>query len=192
MKRTMRLLGWMGVGLLCAVSSGCISRLASYDVVVHVDESMGDEQGNLPSIEVHMLGLNQSEANMMERRSMTEYWNPNRRQDSWDRAVMQFGARKEPRQVLGHEDPIWARWSRGGAESLVVLADLPGLFQDRDSVEDPRRQSIALKRTRLWVKPRRTIDIRIDRNGVYYQPFAHQSLLTPRDEDLLRRAYEAK
>ena len=185
-----RWLTWVAVGGLCALTSGCISRLAKYDVAVRVDEAMADEKGNLPSIEVHLLGLTQPEAQAMERRSMTVYWDPNRRQDSWDRAVMFFGGQKEPRQYLGVRDPIWARWSRGGAERLVVLADLPGVFQDRDSAEDPRRLTIPIERTRLWFRPRHHLEVRIDRTGLIYEPLAGQRFISDRDEQLLRQGYE--
>lgn len=193
MNRATWLLKGMAMGVLCVATSGCISRLASYDVVVNLDQSMGDEKGNLPSVELHLLGMTQADSQMMERRSMTEYWNPNRRQDSWERSVMQFGTGKETRQVLRYKDFIWTQWNRGGAERLVVLADLPGVFQDRDSLEDPRRLVIPLKRTRLWIKPRLQLCIRIDRNGVVYQPFAHESLdVAKRGDDIVRRAHEAR
>ena len=165
--RTWLLLSLCGWSVLM---SGCVSRLAKYDIEVKADESLADAQGIYPSIEVHLMALNSSDSQMMDKKSMSTYWDPNRRPDTLDRYVMHFGGQQASRQILGNKDPAWERWNRSRAINLFALADLPGIVQDQDPTEDPRRVMIPLQRTRLWFRPHWLVRVRINRSHLSYVP----------------------
>ena len=165
--RTWLLLSLCGLSVLM---SGCVSRLAKYDVEVKADESLADAQGIYPSIEVHLMGLNASDSQLMDKRTMSTYWDPNRRPDVLDRYVMHFGGQQSSKQILGNKDPAWERWNRSRAINLFVLADLPGIVQDQISIEDPRRVVIPLQRTRWWFRPRWLVRVQIHRGYLSYAP----------------------
>ena len=62
--RTWLLLSLCGLSVLM---SGCVSRLAKYDVEVKADESLADAQGIYPSIEVHLMALNSPDSQIMDK-----------------------------------------------------------------------------------------------------------------------------
>jgi hypothetical protein len=170
MKRDRRLGLWLSLCGLSMLMSGCVSRLAKYDVEVKADDSLADARGMYPSIELHLLALNALDSQRMDQQSMSAYWDPNRRPDVLDRCVMHFGGQQANRQILRNQDPIWERWNRAKALNLFVLADLPGIVQDRPSIEDPRRVVIPLQRTRRWWRPHWIVQVRINRGDLSYVP----------------------
>lgn len=157
----------LALGWLLLAGTGCATpRMGRYDVRVTVSDSMADSARILPSVEVHLLALDPDAGRQLQTYSMTDYWNPNRKKDEFVKRVLHFGQGKENPQTLSYKDPIWDRWDANGAEYLFVLADLPGLFQDKEDVKDPRRVILPLHPER-WNQ--RLIRISIEKGGVYLQ-----------------------
>jgi hypothetical protein len=171
----MRLSSWLlrGVALagLSLMTSGCVSRLALYDVRITLPDTMKDSRGVVPYTDVHLMALSPADTERLNRIGPTEYWDPNRRRLAFDddKYILHFGGERARTGELARENPVWRRWSRAGAVNLFILANL----RQGDAVvspeNDPGREIIPLQRTRLWFKPRWIIDAWIDRNGVGHE-----------------------
>jgi len=118
----------------------------------------------MPSIEVHLLALDNVKGRALQGISMSDYWNPNRTRDTHTKRVMRFGEGKPAAQMLSRNDPVWKRWGATGATYLFVLADLQGLYEDKEDVKDPRRLILPLSRDR-W--NHKTIQVTIEKSGVF-------------------------
>ncbi|MBN1670880.1 MAG: hypothetical protein JXR37_07600 [Kiritimatiellae bacterium] len=156
----------LGVGLAMIVPLGCrtMPRARGYTVTVNMSDSMADSAGMLPSVEVHIIALDSVKGRLLQSLSMGDYWNPNRKKDPYIKHVMHFGANHPKVQVLQHDDGVWRRWAATGAEHLFVLADLHGVFEDKEDVKDPRRLILPLDPAR-WKA--REIQLVIEPNGVF-------------------------
>jgi hypothetical protein len=179
----MRIRVWLAGGLLCATVAalflGCAHRPTRtcqpvpFDVRVSVSDSLAGPSGKIPSIEVHLLALKPSDAMYLQDVSMSQYWDPNRSL-GYVTYKMYFADDKR-HQTLDRSDSIWRRWLAGGAEHLFIMADLPGSFEDKQNVEDPRRAILPLDSCR-WTE--RDIQVIISESGIHVvTPF-----LPPYDE----------
>ena len=157
--------GLFFLGWLTIVAGGCATpRAGCYDVKITMAESMADSSRILPSVEVHVLGLDPVSGRQLQAFSMSDYWNPSRKKDDFVKRVLHFGQGKENPQVLSRRDSIWDRWLGAGAEHLFVIADLQGLYEDKEDVKDPRRLILPLDPKR-WQNS--TLQIVIEKGGVY-------------------------
>jgi len=139
--------------------------MGRYDVKITLSQSMTDSTGMLPSVEVHILALDVVRGKALQSLSMSDYWNPNRPKDDYVKHTMHFGEGHPHSRILRRSDPIWTEWDRAGATWLFVLADLPGVYDDKDHVQDPRRMILPLD-PREW-RGYRGIDIMIEPGGIY-------------------------
>lgn len=153
--------------VLALVVAGCRTtraRMGRYDVKITLSESMTDSTGMLPSVEVHILALDTVRGKALQGLSMSDYWNPNRVKDDYVKHTMQFGEGNPHSRILRRTDPIWSEWDRAGATWLFVLADLPGIYDDKEHVQDVRRMILPLDPSH-W---RYTgIDVMIEPGGIY-------------------------
>lgn len=160
---------WLAVSMMAAwamiLAGGCASpRAISYDIKISLAESLADSTRILPSVEVHLLALDPVAGHRFQTFPMSDYWNPNRKKDDFVKRIMHFGQNKENPQTLSRRDSIWDRWLDSGAEHLFVLADLPGLYDDKEDVKDPRRLILPLDPKR-WQHS--AIQVVIEKGGVY-------------------------
>jgi hypothetical protein len=110
------------------------------------------------SIEVDFIGVSPSEKPYwMNDVKPDDYWKPN---DS-----IRQGARKLTINfqsgttfVLQRKDPIWNDWLNYGATELMVMADLPGTYDN--SPYDRRRLFLPLN-TKTWKSKNKTLEIQI-------------------------------
>ena len=166
MKRAVVTIALVACTLALAVV-GCRTpraRMGRYDVKITLSQSMTDSTGMLPSVEVHILALGVVRGQGLESQSMTDYWNPNRPKDDYVKHTMHFGEGHPHSRILRRTDPIWSEWDRAGASWLFVLADLPGVYEDKKDVKDPRRMILPLD-PRNWRY--KGIDIMIEPGGIY-------------------------
>jgi hypothetical protein len=130
--------------VLGLTSVGCCSAESKpYDVTVSLSPAFGASK---PAIEVHLVGVSDSDQSMWSNQSMSQYWQEpnNRLRSSATTYVMNFGQGKPDTQTLKKTDPIWQKWS--GATKLYVLAFLPGRFNDGAGDQDPRRRILPLNK----------------------------------------------
>lgn len=122
--------------VVCLAMCGC----AWQRVNVTLDSSFAGDLGELPTVEVHVLGLNKSELPVYEQCSMTEYWKPGSRMAAaTDIYKMKFGEGLPTRQTLHRGSRNCKEWQRKNARYLFVAAFLPGTYEDRTGNADPRR-----------------------------------------------------
>src|SRR5262249_36052556 len=110
------------------------------------------ERGFMPSIEVDLIGVNDTELARWTSYSMNQYWTPNdplrRNSESYR---MLFEQRDPSPKKLSDKDPIWQKWQQKGAWNLVCVAFVPGIKDDREGDKDPRRLILPLDKCR-WDK----------------------------------------
>ena len=93
------------------------------------------------SVEVDLVGATASDLPDWKAYSMNKYWQPGdpMRRDA-EKVTLRIDG-KETKQFAPN-DPIWDKWFARQATYLVVLAHLPGDFQDGPT--DPRRKIVPL------------------------------------------------
>jgi len=139
--------------------------MGRYDVNITLSQSMTDSTGMLPSVEVHILALDAVRGKILQGLSMSDYWNPNRPKDNYVKHTMHFGEGHPHSRILRRSDVIWDEWDRAGASWLFILADLPGIYEDKEHFQDPRRMILPLD-PREW-RGLKGIDIMIEPGGIY-------------------------
>lgn len=138
-----------------ALGGCCSGEMKPYDVTVALSPTFTSK----PAIEVHLVGVSDSDQAMWSTYSMSKYWqepnNPLRANAS--KYVMSFGQGKPDSQTLKKTDPIWEKWK--GATHLYVLAFLPGKFDDGPDDRDPRRRILPLDKCRWPQKEAQEIKV---------------------------------
>jgi hypothetical protein len=94
------------------------------------------------SVDVELIGITELEKPQWEGYSMTKYWSPGDplRGNTPDKLSQSLELNKPWK--LDRKDPIWDKWLRRGVAYLVIVARLPGKFED--GAADPRRLFISL------------------------------------------------
>lgn len=161
----------MGVALaaMALLASGCGSspRATKLQVNMTLNEQLA-QSGRVPSIEVDVIGLNESQLSTFRSVGLSEYFLSTLRRDTNKKTYYFASGNTEPK-TLSRTDDAWSEWiDDQGAMYLAVLADIPGVTQDMPGEADPRRLILPLDRSR-WSGTR--VDIRVDRSGL--------TLLTP-------------
>ena len=167
-------MGTKALGLTCCMllwlaAAGCSST--TFDVNVTVAGDYKDDLGSMPSVEVQIVGANQSEFEKWNNLSVTDYWRQAHKQD--DIYEMKFGQGLPNPQLLKKDDPIWQTWSQNGATYLFVIAHMPGEFQDKPGNAYLRRLVLPLKPSKwegyYWGKDRIEIIISKPPRGLVNQ-----------------------
>ena len=143
----------LAVGVLLISLAGCGTSTGTFNVVVKMDDAWGSRSA-LPSVEVHLVGVNNSEYAAMSTEKMTKYWKETSgAADTKRRRVMKFGQSLPPEQTLPKSDAIWQEWKKNNCRYLFVLADIPEVRpdQDKDGDADARRLILPLE-VQAWRK----------------------------------------
>ena len=162
----------VSLAVMLVVFAGCASSHTS-GKRKHAWEIWVDAVGDVArqSVEIHLIGVEQDEIATWNNLSVARYWRSGTEFHEGklrDAAVaerrvkvMRFGPGKEASQVYmdGRKDPNdpWNRWvarADGRPLFLVVLADLPGRFDNAPQEKDPRRLTLPLDKKRWEGKPR--------------------------------------
>ncbi len=147
------------IALLCV---GC-----QYQVSVSLDDGLR-ESGMMPSLEIDLVGVNDSELDRWRHYSVTEYFGVGDvfRQDA-DRYTMTFANTDPGPKSLHHKHPIWDVWRHKSARWLIVMAHLPGDHKDLPDQQDVRRLILSLSSKEGWPQwPTTHIDLVVKRSGV--------------------------
>jgi hypothetical protein len=148
MNSSSRMVWALGAGLLACALGGC--GYGHFNMEVALDENDEGLRGKLgktvQSIEVNLIGVNDTEFRRWEQVPMSQYWQPdNPFRLSAKKYVMTFGGSAARKQLLARSDPIWDVWQERNATHLFVLAYLPWITQDQPGEGDPRRIILPLK-----------------------------------------------
>ncbi len=149
---------WLTLGFLVLV--GCSP---AYHVVVSIDESSWrpQGQGTIPSLEVDLVGVNDSEKSAWDQHPISKYFSPNDRlRSDADRYTMTFKNDDLGPKTLEKGHAIWKEWTAKGAQWLYVIVNLPGIEQDQPGDSDPRRRILPLDKDK-WKWGTNTLEIEI-------------------------------
>ena len=134
----------------------------AYNIKVSPGDSLKDS-----SVVVDLVGISQSELPKWQTYSVKDYFKPGDpvRQDA-AKFTTEFVPGKQSPSLLKQKDPLWDKWMKSGAQYLVIIADLPGVYKEgKLGSQDPRRQLIPLCKC-YW--PDKTVDleVRVQAGGV--------------------------
>jgi hypothetical protein len=158
-RRAVRAIGvitcWV-VACVALVGCGCTHESKPYNVTVALDPKFAGR----PVIEVHLVGVNDSEDRFWSTYSMTRYWgSEDKLRQNAPKYVMSFGPGKPDTQTLTADNKIWNDWLSRGATRLYVLAFLPEKFDDAPGDQDPRRRILPLDKCQWPQQDKQTIKI---------------------------------
>jgi hypothetical protein len=162
----------MMVLALC-LSSGCKAKMGRYAVRVQLDPSLAGK-----SIEVHLVGVNNTDYAKWHDYSMTSYW---KHEDPLRTTAVQHGIAKVMRfgqglptvQSIDIKDPIFKEWKGRKVEHLFILTNLVSTGVDKPGTADFRRGILPLT-TKHWnrgeIRKRRGIEVTITASGPDVKP----------------------
>jgi hypothetical protein len=113
--------------------TGCSSAPRKYDVKINA--------ATPASVDVDIIGATASDLPDWNSYSINKYWQEGdvRRRDA-QKVEMKTGETKQV--VLHRTDTIWNVWFGRGVDHLVIIANLPGSYEDGPN--DPRRKVLDL------------------------------------------------
>jgi hypothetical protein len=154
------------LALLALLSVGCCGKEPiKYNVTVSLDEEMRQSLSQR-KLEVHLVGINETQHQRWENYSMSKYWQPgDPMPNSLPTFKMEFDPANSKPQTITIKDKIWDTWLAAGANRLYVLTLLPGMVEDAPGDKDPRRQILPLPCYR-WLKRDKKIDIVVQKTGL--------------------------
>lgn len=154
---------WMGSLLTVLAMVGLGGCAGSYDVKVVLDQSSWQQAYGdvLPSLEVDLVGINESENPTWESYPVSKYFSPGDplRRDA-DRYTVHFTKDDRSPKTLESGHYVWEKWVSGstakGAKWLYVIANIPGASPV--SGPDPRRTIVPLD-TKSWPMGTKELEI---------------------------------
>jgi hypothetical protein len=134
----------------------------AYNFKVSPGESLKES-----SFRVDIIGLQQSELQMLQTYSLKKYFKPGDpvRQDL-TKVTAEFVPGKQDAFVIKKTDPIWKKWLGSGVQYVAVIADLPGLYDEgKVGSQDPRRQLVPLCEC-YWTGGVKELNVEVRAGGV--------------------------
>jgi len=147
---------WRGLLWLTILALAGCGTMGRFDVIVSIDEQGFRKAVNtVPSIEVHLVGVNDMEIKEWSTKSMTQYWEP----DDGLRTtmvhkgyahVMTYGEAQPKRDILYRWKGVWDLWEAKGSRNLFVLVNYPrgAQVKDAEGEADARRRILPLEKAR--------------------------------------------
>jgi len=132
----------LAAALLAFSAGGCFTPMTVRVAYPEVAEAAGLRRA---SIDVHLVGVPESAYSQWYNLDITDYFQkPESDRPPATKQVMYFGEGKQDKQVLPHQDPIWASWHQEKVAYLFILANLPGDWKPKAGAADPRRVILRL------------------------------------------------
>ena len=94
------------------------------------------------SIQADVIGVTKEKMATLDAIPVSKYWQSPGARQTFAAKSFRFGAGAASTQTLPANDPAWSQW--GSPTDVVVLVDLPGVFDDLPGAADPRRKTISL------------------------------------------------
>ncbi len=112
-----------------------------FDLTVNLGEELEGA-----SMQVDLIGIPEEALPLYRTKSVSAYFEPgDTLRETATKHSLSFGRDSTPTQLFPATDPIWSQWIEGaGADYLIILADLPGLKEDRIGNADARRLILPL------------------------------------------------
>lgn len=155
------------------LGAGCKPKMGRYTVQVQPDTSLAGK-----SVEVHLVGVNNTDYAKWHDYSMTDYWRHNDplRATAVEHGfakVMRFGQGLSPQQSLDSKDPVYNEWLSRKVQYLFVVTNLASSETDKAGQADFRRAILPLT-TSNWdkgeIKKLKGIQVTITASGPDVKP----------------------
>jgi hypothetical protein len=167
-------LGVAGCSLFSGCGPGKPGKPRAYNVQINLGSQLKDS-----SVVVDVIAANPSDLEMLKTYSINKYWTPgNRTRNDLSKVSFSFVGGKQTSDTLSRTNAVWKQWIGVGTQYLVVVADLPGVFDDaKVGTEDPRRQILPIC-TCYWPSGTKdlTVEVQPSRVHVVTAPSPGQSL----------------
>lgn len=153
-----------GVGLLAGGCASCKNGMAGdaakYNIQLNLDPSLSDA-----SVAVDLVGVTPLSLPRWTDYSMRKYWEPgDEMRQGADKVTFTMGNGVSA-QTLAISNAKWQQWLGAGVTHVLVLADLPGVREDKPGVKDDRRVDLALGKC-LWLDGTTNLVINVKRSGL--------------------------
>jgi hypothetical protein len=124
--------------------AGCGGMLRA-DITVELDKTLTRDAASIPTVQVDLIAVNQSELPQWKGYAVSKYWSPgDSLRDGADKYEMRFDQTRSASQMLQKTDAVFGKWSAKTASHLFVLADLPGVQAPKEGEADARRLILPL------------------------------------------------
>jgi len=165
-------LGLIGSGLaaLVVMSGGCSSckpggppgKPEAYNLHVTLDKALKDS-----SVEVDVIPVSASDLERLKTYSVNKYWQAgDSMRADLPKISFNFLSGNDLGRVLTMKDPKWQQWTKSGVQYLVILADLPGVYQvGMIGSQDPRRQLLPICQC-YWPSGTKDLAVDVQASGV--------------------------
>ncbi len=158
-------------GLLLA---GCASG-PRYDVSVYVSPELARAYGGWPTLEVDLVGVNADEATRLSGYDIDAYFEPgNPLRASLSAVRMKFSSSKVLQAQIADDDAHWKQWRDKGAESLLIVVNLPRTSGQGEAAQDPRRVLVPLSSGHWYGRDTGEFHFEISPVGIVRLPQAPQ------------------
>lgn len=168
------------LGLLCVlglqVGCECSPRSYPFTYSVVMDDNLRLPNGQFPTIEVDLVGVNEAEKDVFEGLSVNEYFAPNNRQraNAKKQTVTLSTSSTGPFE-LEKNAPFWDDWigrrgrdSGSGATNVFIFANM-ARPSGSSGGPDTRKESLPLNGCR-WDNKNQPIEIRVTETGLKIEP----------------------
>lgn len=129
---------------------------------INLGESLKDS-----SVVVDVIAANPSDLERLKTYSVNKYWSPGDplRRDL-PKVSFSFVSGEKLDRALNMTNAVWKAWIKSGVQYLVVVADLPGVYQgDKPGSQDPRRQLVPICEC-YWPPKTKVLKVEVQASGV--------------------------
>jgi hypothetical protein len=155
---------------LAVFISGCSSckpgkgpgKPRAYDLNIHLGDTLKDS-----SVVVDVIAANVYDVERLKTYNMNKFWQPgDAMRADLSKVEFSFVSGADLSRTLARTNTLWKKWASSGVQYLVVLADLPGVYEDgKSGSQDPRRQIVPICEC-YWPPKTKNLDIAIQASGV--------------------------
>lgn len=163
----------LGVGLMFSSCSTCKpgkpGPIGKFNIDVNLDPSLKDA-----SVAIDLVGVTPLTLPRWDNYSMKTYWEPqDEMRQGADKLTFTLGNGNVTSHSVSINDPKWNQWLPQGVTHIMVLADLPGVIDDKVGNLDARRQELSLDKC-LWVDGTTNLIIDVKRSGLEVRSLSRQ------------------
>jgi hypothetical protein len=163
--------GLLGTGLvaLATVFAGCSTckpgggpgKPLAYDLHVNLSPALKDS-----SVVADVIPANEYDLARLRTYSINQYWQPDdSMRQGLNKVTFSFVSGQDLNREIKATDPRWQKWIKSGAQYLVIVADLPGVYQDLPGSQDPRRQILPICKC-YWPAGTKDLVVNVQSSGV--------------------------
>jgi hypothetical protein len=146
----------------CACSSGKLGSPRAYNLKIKLGDPLKDS-----SVVVDVIAANTSDLERLKTYSINKYWkagDPLRH--DLPKTTFSFVSGEKLDRSLDNTNALWKQWKAAGVQYLVVIADLPGVYDDgKTGSQDPRRQLLPICKC-YWKSGTKDLPVDVQASGV--------------------------